>query len=98
LVDYLPINPYNKKKVKEVKSVKEKSYSEIMKASVMKRIKAKETFVQDLYVDMLISEIQLKNQKEKLLMKIDKAIDERNRTLFFTLTEELKALDKQFGT
>lgn len=79
-------------------SVKEKSYSEIMKASVMKRIKAKESFVQDLYVDMLISEIQLKNKKEKLLLKIDKAIDDRNRSLFLTLTEELKALDKQFGT
>ena len=78
--------------------MKEKSYSEIMKASVMKRIKEKESFVQDLYVEMLISEIQLKNQKEKLLTRIDKAIDDRNRPLFFTLTEELKALDKQFGT
>jgi len=78
--------------------VKEKSYSELMKASVLKRIKEKESFVQDLYVEMLISEIQLKNQKEKLLTKIDKAIDDRNRPLFLSLTEELKALDKQFGT
>jgi uncharacterized protein YpiB (UPF0302 family) len=77
--------------------VKEKSYSEIMKASVMKRIKAKESFVQDLYVDMLITEIQLRNRKEQLLLKIDKAIDERNRALFLTLTEELKDLNKQFG-
>nr|WP_239094338.1 IDEAL domain-containing protein [Bacillus sp. B15-48] len=69
-----------------------------MKASIMKRIKAKESFVQDLYVDMLITEIQLKNRKEQLLLKIDKAIDERNRTLFLSLTEELKALNKQFGT
>lgn len=81
-----------------MKSVKEKSYSELMKASVLKRIKEKESFVQDLYVEMLISEIQLKNQKEKLLTKIDKAIDDRNRPLFLSLTEELKALDKQFGT
>ena len=78
--------------------MKDKSYSEMMKASVMKRLKAKEAFVKDLYVDMLITEIQLKNQKEKLLVKIDKAIDERNRALFFTLTEELINLDKKFGT
>jgi uncharacterized protein YpiB (UPF0302 family) len=78
--------------------VKEKSYSEIMKASVMKRIKAKESFVLDLYVDMLISEIQLNTKKEKLLSKIDKAIDDRDQVLFLTLTEELKDLNKQFGT
>jgi uncharacterized protein YpiB (UPF0302 family) len=78
--------------------VKEKSYSEIMKASVMKRIKAKESFVLDLYVDMLISEIQLNTKKEKLLSKIDKAIDERDQILFLSLTEELKDLNKQFGT
>ena len=78
--------------------MKEKSYSETMKASVMKRIKAKESFVLDLYVDMLISEIQLNTKKEKLLSKIDKAIDERDKILFLTLTEELKDLNKQFGT
>nr|WP_209437936.1 IDEAL domain-containing protein [Mesobacillus selenatarsenatis] len=69
-----------------------------MKASVMKRIKAKESFVLDLYVDMLISEIQLNTKKEKLMTKIDKAIDERDKILFLTLTEELKDLNKQFGT
>lgn len=81
-----------------MRSVKEKSYSETMKASVMKRIKAKESFVLDLYVDMLISEIQLNTKKEKLMTKIDKAIDERDKILFLTLTEELKDLNKQFGT
>ncbi|WP_053361827.1 IDEAL domain-containing protein [Bacillus sp. FJAT-27251] len=78
--------------------MKEKSYSEIMKASVMKRIKAKETFVLELYVDMLLSEIQLTHRKKQLLAKIDKAIDERNQPLFLTLTDELKDLDRQFGT
>lgn len=81
-----------------MRSVKEKSYSEIMKASVMKRIKANESFVLDLYVDMLISEIQLNTKKERLLTKIDKAIDERDQLLFLSLTEELKELNKQFGT
>ncbi len=76
----------------------EKSYSEVMKASVMKRIKAKESFVLDLYVDMLISEIQLNTKKEKLMSKIDKAIDDRDKILFLSLTEELKDLNKQYGT
>lgn len=79
-------------------SVNEKSYSEVMKASVMKRIKAKESFVLDLYVDMLISEIQLNTKKEKLMSKIDKAIDDRDKILFLSLTEELKDLNKQYGT
>jgi uncharacterized protein YpiB (UPF0302 family) len=78
--------------------MKEKSYSETMKASVMKRIKAKESFVLDLYVDMLISEIQLNTRKEKLMTRIDKAIDDRDKILFLTLTEELKDLNKQYGT
>nr|WP_249745323.1 IDEAL domain-containing protein [Mesobacillus boroniphilus] len=69
-----------------------------MKASVMKRIKAKESFVLDLYVDMLISEIQLNTKKERLMLKIDKAIDDRDKILFLSLTEELKDLNKQFGT
>jgi uncharacterized protein YpiB (UPF0302 family) len=78
--------------------MKEKSYSDTMKASVMKRIKAKESFVLDLYVDMLISEIQLNTKREKLMTRIDKAIDDRDKILFLTLTEELKDLNKQFGT
>lgn len=78
--------------------MKEKPYSEIMKASVMKRIKAKESFVLDLYVDMLISEIQLNTKKERLMSRIDKAIDDRDKILFLTLTEELKDLNKKFGT
>ena len=78
--------------------MKEKSYSEKMKASVMQRIKAKETFVLELYVDMLLTEIQLKKKKNQLLEQIDKAIDERNHPLFLVLTDELKDLNKKFGT
>lgn len=78
--------------------MKENSYSETMKASVMKRIKAKESFVLDLYVDMLVSEIQLNTRREKLMNRIDKAIDDRDKLLFLNLTKELKDLNKQFGT
>lgn len=81
-----------------MRSVKENSYSETMKASVMKRIKAKESFVLDLYVDMLVSEIQLNTRREKLMNRIDKAIDDRDKLLFLNLTKELNDLNKQFGT
>ena len=50
--------------------MKEKSYTELMKTSGSKRKNHKETFVLDLYLDMLISEILLNNEKEKLMKKI----------------------------
>lgn len=46
----------------------EKSYTELMKIGAMKR-QRKENFVQDLYIDMLLSEIQLNVEREKLLKK-----------------------------
>ncbi|WP_174730674.1 IDEAL domain-containing protein [Mesobacillus harenae] len=78
--------------------MKERSYSEIMRASVMKQKQSKKTFVMDIYIDMLISEINLNVQKEKLLNRIDQAIDEKDRESFLSLTEELKYLNKKFGT
>lgn len=86
------------KKTSEVISMKEKSYTELMKSSAMNRKKAKESFVLDLYVEMLLSESLLKAEKEKLTKRIDQAIDERNRQEFFKLSNEYKQLTKRFGT
>ncbi|EKN70274.1 hypothetical protein BABA_06296 [Neobacillus bataviensis LMG 21833] len=76
----------------------EKSYTELMKLGAMKRNRMKENFVQDLYIDMLLSEIQLKVEKEKLLRKIDMAIDTRDKRSFFLLSNKLKDINKRFGT
>jgi len=76
----------------------EKSYTELMKLGAMKRNKLKENFVLDLYIDMLLSEIQLTVEKEKLLRKIDLAIDHRDRKSFLFLSEQLKEINKKFGT
>jgi uncharacterized protein YpiB (UPF0302 family) len=76
----------------------EKSYTELMKLGAMKRNKMKENFIQDLYIDMLLSEIQLTIEKEKLLRKIDFAIDQRDRKLFLFLSGQLKEINKRFGT
>lgn len=75
----------------------EKSYTELMKIGAMKRQK-KENFIQDLYIEMLLSEIQLNVEKEKLLRKIDSAIDQRDKKSFYCLSGQLKELNKRFGT
>jgi uncharacterized protein YpiB (UPF0302 family) len=75
----------------------EKSYTELMKIGAMKR-QRKENFVQDLYIDMLLSEIQLNVEKEKLLRKIDSAIDHRDKTNFYLLSKQLVEINKRFGT
>jgi hypothetical protein len=89
---------YTMKKTSEVISMKEKSYTELMKSSAMNRKKAKESFVLDLYVEMLLSESLLKAEKEKLSKRIDQAIDEKNKPEFFKLSKEYKLLTKRFGT
>ncbi len=76
----------------------EKSYAELMKLGAMKRNKMKENYVQDLYIDMLLSEIQLTIEKDKLLKKIDSAIDVRDKKTFLRLSQQLKEINKRFGT
>jgi uncharacterized protein YpiB (UPF0302 family) len=76
----------------------EKSYTELMKLGAMSRKKSKEMFVQDLYIEMFLSEILLQAEKEKLLKLIDEAIDNRDRSTFLQLSEQFKELNKRFGT
>ncbi len=76
----------------------EKSYTELMKLGAMKRNRLKENFVQDLYIEMLLSEIQLTVEKEKLLREIDLAIDCRDKKSFLHLSGQLKEVNKRFGT
>ena len=76
----------------------EKSYTELMKIGAMKRNRLKENFVQDLYIEMLLSEVQLTVEKEKLLQKIDLSLDCRDKSSFLLLTEQLKEVNKRFGT
>jgi uncharacterized protein YpiB (UPF0302 family) len=75
----------------------EKSYTDLMKIGAMKR-QRKENFVQDLYIDMLLSEIQLNVEKEKLWKRIDSAIEHRDKKSFYHLSSQLRELNKRFGT
>jgi uncharacterized protein YpiB (UPF0302 family) len=47
---------------------------------------------------MLLSEIQLTVEKEKLLRKIDCAIDHRDKKDFYLLSKPLIEINKRFGT
>ncbi len=70
----------------------------MMKASAMNKNKQKETFMQDLFIEMMIHESILKLEKEKLLKKIDEALDMKNHELFNELSKEMKTLMKKFGS
>ncbi len=76
----------------------EKSYTELMKKGAMKRKKRKETYVLELYIDMLLAEIIMNVEKEDLLRKIDTAIDEGNRAAFQHLSHQYRDLMQRFGT
>jgi uncharacterized protein YpiB (UPF0302 family) len=78
--------------------LKDKSYTELMKISAMNRSQAKENFIQNLYIDMLLVEIQLVSEKEKLVKKIDHAIDHNDKETFMLLAKKFIELNKRFGT
>jgi uncharacterized protein YpiB (UPF0302 family) len=78
--------------------MKEKSYTELMKSGAMNRKKAKEAYVLNLYIDMVLSEALLKSEKEKLATRIDQAIDQHDKKTFLRLAGQYKELNKRFGT
>jgi uncharacterized protein YpiB (UPF0302 family) len=78
--------------------MKDKSYSNLMKSGAMNRQQEKEAFVQNLYIEMILGEIQLRTEKEKLQQRIDVAIDQRNKESFMQLSTQLNELNKRFGT
>ncbi|MDP4103609.1 MAG: IDEAL domain-containing protein [Bacillota bacterium] len=77
--------------------MKDKSYTELMKISAMNRSQAQENFIQNLYIEMLLVEIQLNSEKEKLVKKIDKAIDNNDKETFLLLSKKFIELTKRFG-
>jgi uncharacterized protein YpiB (UPF0302 family) len=78
--------------------MKDRSYSDLMKSSAMNKQKSGDSFVLDLYIEMLLSEVLLTSQKEKLLTLIDQAIDNRNQEAFIDLSTKYRELTKRFGS
>jgi uncharacterized protein YpiB (UPF0302 family) len=78
--------------------MKDKSYSNLMKSGAMNRQNEKEAYVQNLYIEMILAEIQLRAEKEKLLKRIDSSLEQGNKESFMKLSGQLKELNKRFGT
>jgi uncharacterized protein YpiB (UPF0302 family) len=76
----------------------EKSQTELMQLSTTSNNQVKENFIQNLYIDALLVEIQLKAEKEKLARKIDEALDQRDKSTFLQLSRQMNELNKKFGT
>jgi len=76
----------------------ENSYTEMMKSTAMQKHLGKETFMVELYVDMMLQEALLKNEKDKILVKIDEALDQRNEENFHHYCKQLQEITQQFGT
>ena len=76
----------------------EHSHTEMMKSSASQKHFGKETFMLELYVNMMLQEALLKNEKSKLLQKIDDSLDQRDENLFKKYSQELQEINKRFGT
>ena len=76
--------------------MKENSYTDFMKSSLTN--KNKHDFVQQLYIEMLLSELLWKSEKEKLFIEIDLALDEQDKESFMKLSAQYQELCKRYGT
>ena len=76
----------------------ESSYTETTKNAAMHKQSGTETFMLELYVNMMLQEALLKSEKEKLLLKIDDALDQKNEEQFMKYSKQLQEVMKQFGT
>jgi uncharacterized protein YpiB (UPF0302 family) len=72
---------------------KRPSYSDLMKASAMKRVG--ETDPVNIYVEMLLDEILFNSRVQKLENEIDCALDNRDYLTFQRLSSEYKQLLRQ---
>ncbi|CAG9622971.1 IDEAL domain-containing protein [Sutcliffiella rhizosphaerae] len=64
----------------------EKSYTELMKARKMNKKVAVESYMMNVYVQMIIDESLFHYQKNLLQQKIDYALDVNDATLFHRLS------------
>ncbi|MDQ0214779.1 uncharacterized protein YpiB (UPF0302 family) [Oikeobacillus pervagus] len=74
---------------------KKKSYAEMMKSRTIPR--KQDLTITDVYIDMLLNEILLNQEKRQLMMAIDQALDEGDRDSFQELTTKLIQLQERFG-
>ncbi|WP_409291761.1 IDEAL domain-containing protein [Peribacillus sp. SCS-37] len=77
---------------------KKNSYSDLMKRTVMDRNKNHMSYMQNLFIDMLLNEVTLTHSLKRLEREIDQALDDRNEILFRSLSAKRKELVTRYGT
>ncbi|MGW9607690.1 IDEAL domain-containing protein, partial [Heyndrickxia sporothermodurans] len=68
-----------------------------VKEYAMTQIK-NEKFMAEIYAEMILNELLLTRRKEQIMKRIDLALDYKDKRTFLLLTDELKELEKQFGS
>jgi uncharacterized protein YpiB (UPF0302 family) len=75
----------------------EKSYTELMKAKKMNKKVSVETYMMNVYVQMIIDESLFHYHKNLLQSKIDCALDANDPSLFHTLSIKYKRFLRDWG-
>ncbi|KIL45633.1 IDEAL domain-containing protein [Jeotgalibacillus soli] len=74
-----------------------KSFAEFMNESTVPQKQSSEMTMMEIYVDMVINEILLKQRKQQILTALDEALDQKDQVAFMELSKELNTLEVTHG-
>ncbi|UYP23863.1 IDEAL domain-containing protein [Bacillus velezensis] len=69
-----------------------KSYTELMKSRNTEKANEFDVTMADIYIQMVLDESLYKRRIAMLTMQINKALDDKNKEVFLTLSKEYAAL------
>ncbi|AIW29303.1 MULTISPECIES: IDEAL domain-containing protein [Bacillus] len=69
-----------------------KSYTELMKSRNTQKANEFDVTMADIYIQMVLDESLYKRRLAMLTMQINKALDDKNKEAFLTLSKEYAAL------
>ncbi|MDU0813410.1 IDEAL domain-containing protein [Bacillus siamensis] len=69
-----------------------KSYTELMKSRNTQKANEFDVTMADIYIQMVLDESLYKRRLHTLTKQIDKALDDKNKEAFLTLSKEYAAL------
>ncbi|GAA0130288.1 MULTISPECIES: IDEAL domain-containing protein [Bacillus] len=69
-----------------------KSYTELMKSRNTEKANEFDVTMADIYIQMVLDESLYKRRLAMLTMQINKALDDKNKEAFLTLSKEYAAL------
>mgnify|MGYP001374527151 FL=1 len=72
--------------------INESSYKENMKKSAVEKQEKDHAFMLDVFSQMVIDELVVKLERQKLLEDIDRALDKRDEKLFYRLSKQYKEM------